>query len=257
MSVIDANLKAAHPERCSSVLVTGAASRIGRSIAIGMHADGANVAVHYNKSDAEARDLVLDMNRRRAGSAVSIQADLRGGECERIIDQVVDFFGGLDVLVNNASVFLKDGESFSDSLSEENYRVNFLAPYFLSKSAVSSLVLSSGCIVNIADINGDYPLEGYSLYSASKAALLNLTRSMAAEFSPFVRVNAVSPGAICWPVNSSALSEVQRKNIIGHSLLKREGSPWDVYKAVRYLAFDAPYVTGSVINVDGGRMARM
>ena len=235
-----------------TAIVTGAARRIGAAIARCLHGAGFNVAVHYRASRTEAEELCRALNSDRAGSAETVQAEL----CEEssyplLVEAAVRRFGRLDALVNNASAFFPTplgdtGTDHWDGIMGANLR----APFFLSQCAAPELRKSRGCIVNITDIHALRPLRGYSVYSIAKAGLDMLTRALAKEFAPEIRVNAVAPGAIAWPEDMD--SELKQR-IISHTMLKRPGKPEDIAGAVRYLVCDAPYVTGQVLTVDGGR----
>lgn len=241
-----------------TVLITGAAKRVGRSIARELHAAGANVVVHYRAAADTARLLVDEMNAARAGSALCVQADLLDRDAlASLVEQAVAHFGRLDALVNNASSFFAtplgtiDEAAWADLVGS-----NFKAPLFLTQAAAPHLRQARGAVVNITDIHAERPLAGYPLYCAAKAGLLGLTRALAIELAPEVRVNAVAPGPILWP-DDVAFDEQARERIIDHTLLKHAGSPQDIARAVRFLFNDAPYVTGQVVNVDGGRTAHL
>ena len=241
-----------------TVLITGAAKRVGRSIARELHAAGANVVVHYRAAADTARLLVDEMNAARAGSALCVQADLLDRDAlASLVEQAVAHFGRLDALGNNASSFFAtplgtiDEAAWADLVGS-----NFKAPLFLTQAAAPHLRQTRGAVVNITDIHAERPLAGYPLYCAAKAGLLGLTRALAIELAPEVRVNAVAPGPILWP-DDVAFDEQARERIIDHTLLKHAGSPQDIARAVRFLFNDAPYVTGQVVNVDGGRTAHL
>ncbi len=238
-----------------AVLVTGAARRIGAAIARRLHAEGARVALHCNRSRVEAEVLAAQLNAKRAGSAVVVQADLLDlAALPRLVDEVVSAFGRLDALVNNASSFYatpfgRIGEREWQDLIGTNLR----APLFLSQAAAARLRETRGAIVNIVDIHAERPLPGFLVYSVAKAGLAGLTRALAMEMGPEVRVNGVSPGAILWPDGGQHFDVAERERIAATTPLARIGSPEDVAGAVKYLLFDAPFVTGQVIAVDGGR----
>ena len=249
-----------------TVLITGAARRVGRSIALELHAAGANVVVHYRSEADAAASLTAEMNAARAGSALCLPADLLdGGARLSLLDRTVAHFGQLDALVNNASSFYATPLGAIDEAAwDDLVGSNFKAPLFLTQAAAPHLRRTHGAVVNITDIHAERPLAGYSLYCAAKAGLLGLTRALAVELAPEVRVNAVAPGPILWPdeqdeVNglNGAFDEPARARIVDHTLLKRAGHPQDIARAVRFLFNDAPYVTGQVINVDGGRTAHL
>jgi pteridine reductase len=241
-----------------TVLVTGAAKRVGESIARELHESGANVVVHYKTAADTAQRLVDRMNAARAGSSLCLQADLLDhAALTTLIDQAVAHFGRLDGLVNNASTFFATPLGAIDEAAWSNLvGSNFKAPLFLTQAAAPHLKRVGGAVVNIADIHAERPLPGYPLYCAAKAGLLGLTRALAVELAPDVRVNAVAPGPILWP-DDAAFDEAARARVVEHTLLKRVGNPRDIARAVRFLFNDAPYVTGQVINVDGGRTAHL
>ena len=238
-----------------TVLVTGGAKRVGAAISRRLHAAGANLVLHYRSSTREALELRDELNALRPDSAVAFQADLLDLAALRpLVDQVIEKFGRLDALVNNASSF------YATPLAEVDERqwhdllgTNLRAPLFLAQAAAAELRRRHGCIVNIADIHAERPMHGHLLYSVAKAGLAALTRALAQEMAPQVRVNAVAPGVIMWPENADWMDEEQRRKIVAHTLLKREGEPDDIARTVAFLIQDAPYVTGQIIAVDGGR----
>ena len=247
---------AAHPP---VVLVTGAGRRVGAEIARTLQAAGANVAIHYRASGADAGALAATLNDAREGSAATFAADLLDiAALPSLVDAVVAHFGRLDALVNNASSFYATKVGAVDTAAwDDLIGSNLKAPLFLAQAAAPHLERSGGCIVNITDIHAERPLKGYPLYCAAKAGLLGLTRALALELGPRVRVNAVAPGPIEWPQGTNDFPPDARTAIIEHTLLKRIGSPADIARTVKFLVFDAPYVTGQVINVDGGRTAHL
>ncbi|HTS23413.1 MAG TPA: pteridine reductase [Casimicrobiaceae bacterium] len=236
------------------VLITGGAKRVGAAICRRLHAAGASLMLHYRASAGEARLLQAELNHQRKDSVALIQADLLDlAKIPSLIDQTVQSFGRLDALVNNAASFYPTpvGEITAedwDSLIGADLR----APLFVSQAAAAALKKTQGAIVNITDIHAERPLKNYVLYSIAKAGLVGLTRSLARELAPEVRVNAVAPGPILWPDDES-FDELSRQRIISHTPLKREGAPEDVARAVLFLLADASYVTGETIRVDGGR----
>lgn len=236
------------------VLVTGAARRIGAAIARRLHASGASLMLHYHSADRDAQALQEQLNAARANSVSLIQADLLDfAGLPEIVKNTVARFGRLDALVNNASTFLPTpvgaiGEAEWDSLVGTNLK----APLFLSQAAAPHLKKAQGCIVNITDIHSDRPLKHYVVYTIAKAGLEGLTRSLARELAPEVRVNGIAPGPILWPEDGS-FDEVTRQRVISHTLLRRVGDPEDIARAVHFLIADAPYVTGHILAVDGGR----
>ncbi len=236
------------------VLITGGAKRVGAATCRRLHAAGANLMLHYRESAGEARLLQAELNNQRKDSVALIQADLLDlGKVQSIVDQTLQTFSKLDALVNNASSFFQTpvGE-ITAAQWEDLIGTNLRAPMFLAQAAAPALKKSQGAIVNITDIHAERPLKNYVVYSVAKAGLVGLTRSLARELAPEVRVNAVAPGPILWP-DDAAFDELSRQRIISHTPLKREGTPEDIAKAVHYLLADATYVTGETINVDGGR----
>ncbi len=240
-----------------TVLVTGAAKRVGRAIAGELHAAGANVMIHYRAARADALALADEFNARRPSSAALVQADLLDTTAlPMLVDACVERFGALDALVNNASSFFATPLGRIDLAAwDDLVGSNLKAPLFLAQAAAPQLRAVRGAIVNITDIHGERPLAGYPLYCAAKAGLLGLTRALAVELAPEVRVNAVSPGPIIWP--QDGFDDARRAAIVDHTLLKRTGSPQDIARAVRFLLAEAGYVTGQVLNVDGGRTAHL
>ena len=237
------------------VLVTGGAKRVGAAICRRLHAAGASLAVHYRSSTEEALALCDELNALRPESATAFQSDLLDlNALPQLVSGVTEKFGRLDALVNNASSFYAtplaevDERQWNDLLG-----TNLRAPLFLAQAAAAELRRRHGCIVNIADIHAERPMRGHLLYSVAKAGLVALTRALAQEMAPQVRVNAVAPGVIMWPENAAWMDEEQRRKIVAHTLLKREGEPDDIARTVAFLIQDAPYVTGQIIAVDGGR----
>jgi pteridine reductase len=237
------------------VLVTGGAKRVGAAICRRLHAAGAQLAVHYRNSAEEALALKKELNILRTDSAAIFKADLLDlKEASELIAKVIAKFGRLDALVNNASSFYAtplaniDEQQWHDLLG-----TNLKAPLFLARAAEHELRYRQGAIVNIADIHAERPMRGYLLYSVAKAGLVALTRALAQEMAPQVRVNAVSPGVIMWPEGAAWKEDEQRRKIVAHTLLKREGEPEDIARTVQFLLDDAPYITGQIIAVDGGR----
>ncbi|MDH3647188.1 MAG: pteridine reductase [Gammaproteobacteria bacterium] len=235
------------------VLVTGAARRIGAEIARHLHAAGANVAVHYHSSVNDAAELTMELNRQRPDSALALQADLRDlDELPGMIDAVVEQFGRLDGLVNNASTFYPTPVgAINRDQWDDLITTNLGAPLFLSQAAAPALRKANGAIVNIVDIHAKRPLRHHPVYCAAKAGLDMLTRSLARELGPDIRVNGVAPGPIMWPEQGS--DEALREQIIAGTALKRRGEPRDVAETVLFLLRDGGYITGQIIAVDGGR----
>jgi pteridine reductase len=238
---------------CRKALVTGAAARIGAAIAEALHARGCDLLLHYNSNGSGAEALALRLNDIRPGSAHTAQADLSAQSgVDALAARVRDSFDGLDVLVNNASRFYPTPVDQVmawqwDDLMNSNLR----GPWFLVQALLPQLRSARGCIINIIDVHADRPMRSHAVYCISKAALAMMTKSLARELGPTVRVNGVSPGAILWPEHEPAAEEKQA--ILGRTALGRLGDPMDIASAVAYLALEAPYVTGQILAVDGGR----
>ena len=234
-------------------LVTGGARRVGAAIARRLHGAGANVLIHYRDSDADAERLVGELNAVRAKSAAKVKAELLAPIAPKaLVSAALESFGRLDVLVNNASSFFPVAlGSIEASHWEELVGSNLRAPLFIAQEAAAELAKNEGAIVNIVDIHAERPLKGYPVYSIAKAGLAALTRSLAIELAPRVRVNGVAPGAIAWPEDEQ-FDAAERSRILATTPLARLGSPQDIAQAVHFLAC-APYVTGQIIAVDGGR----
>jgi pteridine reductase len=242
-----------HPLDGQAVLITGAARRVGAAIARGMHRAGANVCIHFHRSAGEAEQLRDELNAKRPRSAVIARADLLDvSGLPAIVDSAVQAFGRLDVLVNNASTFYPTPlgtislEQWDDLLG-----TNLRAPLFLSQAGATELRRARGLIVNLIDIHGQRPLPRHPVYSTAKAGLAMLTKSLARELAPEVRVNGISPGPILWP--DAGIDAQLQQEIVSKTLLKRTGSPDDLVRAVLFFATQAPYVTGQILAVDGGR----
>jgi len=234
-------------------LITGAARRIGAAIARTLHAQGADVAIHYRESGEAANAVAADLNAIRANSAATFAADLNDlADLNHLVDDVRAWRSRLDILVNNASSFYPTpvGE-----ITEEQWNdlvgTNLKAPLFLSQAALPALREARGVIINIVDVHSQRPLRNHAVYGPAKAGLAMLTRSLAKDLAPEVRVNGVSPGAILWPENG--MSAATKDAILEQIPLGRPGTPEDVADAVLFLAKDADYVTGQIIAIDGGR----
>lgn len=236
-----------------AVLVTGAARRLGAAIVRGFHAEGADVCIHFHRSAREAEQLRGELNAVRARSATAIGADLLDlTALARIVDHVVTTFGRLDVLVNNASSFYPTPlPEITAAHWDDLIGTNLRAPLFLAQAAASHLRAVHGLIVNMIDIHAQRPLPQHPVYSSAKSGLAMLTRSLARELGPQVRVNGIAPGPILWP--DAGLDEDIKSEIISKTLLKRSGSPDDIVRAAVFFAKDAPYITGQILAVDGGR----
>lgn len=236
----------------NTVLITGSAKRIGAALASDLHAQGMNIVIHYNSSVDDANSLATELNRLRKNSAFLLQADLlKLDSYDEFISSAASHTGRLDVLINNASMFYPTpvGKTTPQHW-QELIGTNMMAPFFLAQSAAGLLQQNSGCIINITDIHGTRPLKDHPVYSAAKAGLIMLTKALAKELGPRVRVNAVSPGAILWPEHQP---EYKKEQIISRTVLKRMGKPEDIASAVRFLISGADYITGQIMVVDGGR----
>lgn len=233
-------------------LVTGAARRIGATIAERLHANGYRVAIHCRRSRDEADALAKRLNNMRASSAEVFSADLLlQQQIEGLVEEVLGAFGRIDLLVNNASAFYptRVGNTTREQW-DELVGSNFTAPYFLVQAAFPALQAAHGNVINLLDIHASRPMRGHAVYSAAKAGMHMMTRALAQELAPAVRVNGVAPGAILWPENGS--SEADREEIIAQTPLQRSGNPDDIANAVIFLARNE-FITGQIIAVDGGR----
>lgn len=234
------------------VLITGAAHRIGATTAKLLHQHGMNIVLHYRSSREAAKNLQQELNGIRENSVILIQSDLHiTTGLSALIEESVKAWGRLDVLINNASSFYptKMGKATEEQW-DDLIGSNLKAPFFLSQAAAPHLKKHNGCIVNIADIHAERPLKTFPIYSMAKAGLVMMTKSLACELGPEIRVNAVAPGAILWPEN---LDEVAKQRIVSRTFLKRQGEPNDIAKTILHLIKDAAYITGQIIVVDGGR----
>lgn len=234
------------------VLITGAAHRIGATTARMLHAEGMNILLHYRHSRDAAEALQTELHDIRPDSVKLLQADLHDTpSLPGLIEDAVKVWDRLDVLINNASSFYPTPiGSVTETQWDDLIGSNLKAPLFLCQAAAPYLRQHQGCIVSIVDIHAERPLKEFPVYSMAKAGLVMLTKSLACELGPEVRVNAVAPGAILWPEN---LGEAEKEKIISRTFLKRQGAPEDIAKAILYLVRDAGYVSGQVLTVDGGR----
>jgi pteridine reductase len=237
------------------VLITGAARRVGAAIARKLHAAGAQVVIHYHRSAADAQALAAELNATRPASATPLGGNLLDQKVlESLVEATLARHGHLDILVNNASTFYATPiGTITPAQWDDLMGTNLRAPLFLAQAAAPHLKESCGLILNIADIHGTRPLRHHVIYSPAKAGLIMLTQSLARELAPQVRVNAIAPGPVEFP--EAGLSEEMKQAIIDKTLLRRRGSPDDVARAALFFASEAPYVTGQVLAVDGGRSA--
>ena len=238
-----------------TVLITGGAKRVGAAICRLLHANGANLMIHYRSSVIEARALQAELNLQRTNSVAIIQGDLLNmAALPNLVHETVKRFGKLDILINNASsYYATEIGTITDTEWHDLMGSNLKAPLFLSQAAAVELRKTHGCIINITDMHVERPKKGYTVYSVAKAGLVTLTKSLAHELSPEIRVNAVAPGPVQWPEDNPQFDEVYRQRVISQTMLKRMGEPQDVAKAVKFLVADAPFITGHVLAVDGGR----
>jgi pteridine reductase len=236
-----------------TVLITGAARRVGAAIARELHGAGANLVIHYRTSGTDAKALAAELETARPKSTAIFQADLL--DLERLPELsgfAVGRFGSLDVLVNNASTFYATPVGqITPKAWDDLMGSNLKAPLFLSQAAAPALRKSSGLILNIVDIHGMRPLRNYTVYCAAKAGLHMLTRSLAKELGPEIRVNGISPGPVLWPEQGSDAK--MREKIIQRTILQRMGTPGDIARTALFFAASAPFITGQVLAVDGGR----
>lgn len=235
------------------VLITGGVHRLGAHTARVLHSEGARLVLHYRNSRDAAHNLQKELNAIRPDSVVLVRADLLDmASLPAVVTDAHSAWDRLDVLINNASSFYSTPMgSVSESQWNDLMGTNLKAPFFLCQAAAPHLRDSHGCIVNIVDIHAERPLKRFPVYSMAKAGLVMLTKSMACELGPEVRVNAVAPGAILWPERD--MDEVTQQRIISRTFLKRQGNPDNIARAVLFLIRDADYTSGQVITVDGGR----
>jgi pteridine reductase len=238
------------------ILITGAARRIGAEIARLLHQNNYKLIIHYRKSKAAAEILAAELNQIRPNSAVLLQAEFNSAfSAADFVADAIQFWGRVDGLINNASDFYPTplGETSSGQW-EDLFNSNLKIPFFLSQAIAPWLAKSQGCIVNIVDIHAYKPLKNYSVYSIAKAGLHMMTKSLARELGPAIRVNAIAPGSILWPENKNELDTELKQQLIERTILKRQGSPNDIAKTVLFLVRDADYMTGQTLVVDGGQV---
>ena len=233
-------------------LITGASQRIGATIARVLHANGMNLVLHYRSSRDAAQHLQQDLNKQREDSVMLVQADLTSvNTLPALVKEAHNRWGRLDVLINNASTFYRTplGKA-TEQHWDDLFGTNAKAPFFLAQAAAPLLRQQHGCIVNMVDIHAERPLKEHTLYCMAKAALVMLTKSLARELGPEVRVNGIAPGAIMWP---GEIDEVTKQRIVSRTFLKRKGDATDIANTILFLVQNAGYITGQIIAVDGGR----
>ena len=247
------------PDTPTVALVTGSAHRLGAQTVQALHQRGWNLVIHYRSRAQQAGELADRLNRERTDSACCVQADLgNGADIERLAEKAIGRWGRLDALINNASVFYPTP---TGAATEEDWNTilhtNLRAPFFLLQACLPALRRNGGSVVNVIDIYSEKPLGDHPLYCASKAGLASLTRSWAKDLAPEVRVNGVSPGAILWPEGDGEMDKEAQQGILDKTPLARTGNPDDIAKTIAFLICDAPFITGQIINVDGGRSLHM
>jgi pteridine reductase len=238
-----------------AALITGGARRVGAQIARTLHAQGMNLIIHYRSSSDDARALQTELEQQRPKSVVLVKGDLlKVALMPGIVDEAAAAFGRLDALVNNASSFYPTpvGQA-SEAQWEDLFGTNLKAPFFLAQAAAPHLKKAHGCIVNIADIHADRPIKRYPIYCMAKAGVVMLTKSLARELAPEVRVNAIAPGTIMWPEGEAEVNEAQKQEMLARIPMRRTGGPDDIARTALFLIRDAGYINGQVIAVDGGR----
>ena len=233
-----------------TALISGGAARIGAQIVRTLHENGYKVIIHCHQSEEIAQALCRELNSKRNNSAQVVVADLGDNEAIKKLTQTIK---SLDLLVNNASVFYPTStENSTIDDWDKIININLRAPFFITTGLSKVLATSQGSIVNIIDIHSDRPLKNHSIYSISKAGMKMLTKTLAKELAPNIRVNGISPGSILWPQDESQFSDKEKMMMLDRIALKRQGSPNDIAQAVLFLA-KAEYITGQVIIIDGGR----
>lgn len=231
-------------------LITGAGKRVGKTIAITLHQAGYNVIIHYNRSKTAAQQLARGFNQQRANSASCVQGNLVSvREIKKFCQAAIKPWQRLDVLVNNASSFYPTPTiEATETHWEDLIGSNLKGPFFIIQQCLVPLTKSRGCIINMADIYGEQPLAKHAIYSAAKAGLIMLTKSLAKDLGPAIRVNAIAPGTILWPEHQS----INKEKVLQRTALKKSGTPEDIARTILFL-INSPYITGQVIRVDGGR----
>ncbi len=235
-------------------LITGGARRIGAEIARQLHAKGFNLLVHYHNSETQALNLIQTLNSSRANSAIAVKADLSDTQAViQLARQGMDQWGRVNLLINNASSFYPTplGE-VTPEIWDDIFASNLKAPFFLAQALAPALKASKGCIINIADIYAERPLGNHSVYCIAKAGNVMLTKTLARELAPEVRVNGIAPGAILWP-ESEDLGDDVKSSLLAKILLQQRGKPEDIARTAVFLAQESAYMTGQILTVDGGR----
>jgi pteridine reductase len=237
------------------VLITGAGKRVGAAVAQYCHQLGMRLAIHYRESAQQASALSARFNQQRQNSAIALGADLCDiDKLGSLIVEVINKWGQLDVLINNASSFYPMPlAKVTPKIWEDVMASNLKAPFFLAQLAAPHLKQQKGCIINLVDIQAQRPLKNYSVYCIAKAGLVMLTKSLAKELGPDIRVNAIAPGIVLWPDDETEFSEALREKIVTRNALKRAGTPQDIANTAAFLINHADFITGQIIAVDGGR----
>lgn len=233
-----------------TALITGGAHRIGAQICRTLHKNDYHVIIHYRNSSQAAQNLANELNNVRHNSASTLPAELSNIQA---VNKLCDAIKSLNLLINNASVFYPTP---INELNQHDYQsimdTNVMAPLFLSSALSDKLAQNQGCIINIVDIHSERPLKNHAIYNISKAAIAMITKTLAKELAPNIRVCGVSPGSILWPKNVAELNQVQKDKMLKKIALKKQGSAQDISDTVLFLA-NSTYITGQIINVDGGR----
>ena len=242
-------------KRKQIAIVTGGAKRIGASICRRLHKANINLIIHYKTSEKEAISLRDELNEKRKNSVSIIQADLLDPKSySKIINEAIKIYGQLNFLINNASTYYPTTINQIDQLNWENLvGSNLKAPLFLCKEAAPFLKENYGSIINITDAHIAKPKKNYIIYSIAKAGLTTLTKSLAQELGPEIRVNAIAPGPVLWPENSNEFDTSYRRKVTSQTMLKKVGEPDDIAKAVEFLLLNGSFITSHILNVDGGR----
>lgn len=247
------------PADSKVALVTGSAKRLGREIILSLHQAGYRVIVHCRQSTAEAEQLCRHLNQQKRDSACWLSADLNDDQAlAEFVLKVPACFGRLDILVNNASSFYPTPVGTATLHQwDDLFGSNVKAPFFLTQALAAELAKRNGCVINMVDIHADKPLAQHAVYCMAKAALVMMTKSLARELAPTIRVNGIAPGAILWPETQTiaampTLTDQDKAGILAQIPLGQLGQPTDIAQTVLFLA-TAPYITGQILAVDGGR----